>query len=118
MDLMLRLDELFKGLEGRGDADSTLTLLFRSAGEIMGGLAQALSRDEELEDLLGVGLSIVQLKRSLRGAAFAGGALFPLRSDGVLDEAAFKELHDTIRGMETDIFAELGRLRAKREDDD
>ena len=44
----------------------------------MGGLAQALShRDRDAEDH---GLRVVQLKRALRGAAFARGALFPLRS--------------------------------------
>ena len=60
---------------------------------------------------------MVQLKRALRGAAFALGALFPLRTDGTLDESTFKELHDTIQGLQTDIFAELSRLRQQREDE-
>ena len=34
-------------------------------------------RDHDAEDY---GLCVVQLKRALRGAAFARGALFPLRS--------------------------------------
>jgi len=60
------------------------------------------------------GLSVVQLKRALRGAAFALGALFPLRTDGTLDQSAFDELRDTIQGLQTDVFAELCRFRQRR----
>jgi len=56
------------------------------------------------------GLATVQLKRALRGAAFALGALFPLRADGTLDQAAFDELRATIEDLQTAIFAELIRF--------
>ena len=76
MDLLLRLHTLF------GDDDPrfarALATLHQGAGDAMGGLAQALSdRDDDAVDF---GLRVVQLKRALRGAAFARGALFPLRS--------------------------------------
>ena len=54
--------------------------LLDAAGEMLGGLAQALgSPDCEPPS----GLPLVQLKRALRGAAFAFGMLFPLRADGL-----------------------------------
>ena len=54
---------------------------------------------------------MVQLKRALRGAAFAPGALFPLRADGVIDEGIFQELHATLEGLQSDIYDELRRRR-------
>jgi hypothetical protein len=73
----------------------------------MGGLAQALSpRDPDAEDY---GLRIVQFKRALRGAAFARGALFPLRL--IVSEEQFDELFRVLRQMETDIVSELGKVR-------
>jgi hypothetical protein len=109
-------------------------LLLHGAGEIMGGLAQALSsRFRSGEDLSQfssdedeplpfadsgwdpfIGLSVVQLKRALRGAAFARGALINLRAAGSLDQSAFDELHDTIESLETDMYGELSRLRQRR----
>ena len=77
--------------------------------EISGGLAQALGMSED--DEFAAGLGIVQLKRSLRGAAFASGALFPLKADGLIDEAAFSELHATLKKLESDIYEELHRRR-------
>jgi hypothetical protein len=59
------------------------------------------------------GLAVVQLKRALRGAAFAIGALFPLRPEGTLDEPTFEELRQTIQTLQTDIFAELSRVRQR-----
>jgi hypothetical protein len=127
-DLMLRLHKLF-GSE-TGVAGSHQDALLHGAGEMLGGLAQALggstlvsSAEDETNPFSDsgfqpmLGLSVVQLKRALRGAAFALGALFPLRTAGLLDRAAFDELHETIEGIQTDIFAELSRLRRKREND-
>ena len=75
----------------------------------MGGLAQAVSeRDEDIDDY---GLRVVQVKRSLRGLAFARGAMFPLRS-AVPDEK-WKEIYGTVEQLEHDVFAELTRLRAE-----
>jgi hypothetical protein len=120
-DLMLRLNKLLGA--GKGEAGSHQGILMHGAGEIMGGLAQALegpslfSSDAEDDLQPSLGLSVVQLKRALRGAAFALGALFPLRTDGTLNEATFGELHETIERVQTDIFAELSRLRQRREGD-
>ena len=150
MDLMLRLHKLLDkgtvpiGHEGPEDTapngglppvptprNDHRDVLFHGAGEIMGGLAQALSdpfhsseglsqfsSDEDgtvpfLDSDPFVGLSVLQMKRALRGAAFARGALFNLRAAGSLDPSAFDELHDTIEGLETDMYAELTRLRQR-----
>ena len=80
------------------------------ACEISGGLAQALSFEDD--DEFAAGLCVVQLKRALRGAAFAPGALFPLRADGLIDEGVFKELHATLEGLQSDIYDELRRRKA------
>src|SRR5207248_315082 len=52
----------------------------------------------------------VQLKRALRGAAFARGALFPLRS--TMSAERFDELFRTLQLLETDIVSELGKVRS------
>jgi hypothetical protein len=83
----------------------------------MGGLAQALSDYGDDEDDLDLyGLRVVQFKRALRGAAFARGALFPLRPALTADQ--FDPLHGTLRQMEQDIFQELGRLRSDHRADE
>ncbi|MHB8900189.1 MAG: hypothetical protein ACYC6Y_15680 [Thermoguttaceae bacterium] len=89
---------------------SQISSLRRSAGEIMGGLAQALGTRRLESD---GGLSVVQLKRAMRGAAFALGALFALRAEGGLPEAAFAEIHDTVESLQADILEELRRLRGQ-----
>ncbi|MCY2990250.1 MAG: hypothetical protein NTY19_20595 [Planctomycetota bacterium] len=79
---------------------------------MLGGLAQALgSPDFEPPS----GLSLVQLKRALRGAAFAFGMLFPLRADGFLSPPEFDELSVTLKSLQDDIYTELARLREARE---
>jgi hypothetical protein len=104
-DLLLRFGAHFCDVEPR--FASSLSTLYRGASDAMGGLAQALSpRDDDAEDY---GLCVVQLKRALRGAAFARGALFPLRS--ILSEEQFRELFQVLQQMETDIVSELGKLR-------
>jgi hypothetical protein len=108
MDLLARLHELL----GPGSLESSpaLGILYGGAGDIMGGLAQAVVSEEHTEAW---GLAIVQLKRSLRGAAFALGALFSLRSEGTLEQAEFDELRATIRGIQSDVFAELRQVRER-----
>jgi hypothetical protein len=112
MDLLVRLDSLFRDKDPRfGPALSTL---YQGAGDAMGGLAQALGpRDYDGEDY---GLCVVQLKRALRGAAFARGALFPLRS--TLSKEQFDELFRTLQQMETDIVSELGKVRSEHRGED
>jgi hypothetical protein len=109
MDLLKHLHEIFRGADPR--FASSLHTLFQGAGDTMGGLAQALSgREDGLDDY---GLRVVQLKRALRGAAFARGALFPLRAAVTAEQ--FKELHRTLGQMEQDIFQELSRLRSEHQ---
>ena len=50
------------------------------------------------------GLRAVQLKRALRGAALARGALFPLRATIIAEQ--FAELFRVLEQMQTDIFSE------------
>jgi hypothetical protein len=81
----------------------------------MGGLAQALSdrfADEDDDDEVGYGLAVVQLKRALRGAAFARGSLYSL-GEAATDEV-IKELQATLKELEKGIFAELSRRREER----
>ena len=112
MDLLVRFDSLFRDEDPR--FAPSLGTLYQGAGDLMGGLAQALShRDHDAEDY---GLRVVQLKRALRGAAFARGALFPLRS--TISAEQFDELFRTLQEMETDIVSELGKVRAERGGDD
>ena len=111
MDLVVRFGTVF------GDDDNVrapaLSTLYQGGCDAMGGLAQALSlRDHGIENF---GLCVVQLKRALRGAAFARGALFPLRS--TISAEQFDELFQTLRQMETDIVTELGKVRAERDGD-
>jgi len=107
-DFMLRLQKLLTPLPA-GTASHQDALL-RGAGDMLGGLAQAIGADDS-QPLLG--LAVVQLKRALRGAAFALGALFPLRTSGTLDQAAFDELYDTLQALHTEMYAELNRLRQR-----
>ncbi len=107
LKLMLRLHEVSKHVTVR---NSYLETLHGGAGEMMGGLAQALGPHL---DIIGAGLSLVQLKRALRGAAFARGALIPLHQNKIFDETIFKELDGTMEQMEADIFHELDRVRGE-----
>ncbi len=107
MDLLEHLDSLFHD-EGPRSAPA-LGLLYQGAGDAMGGLAQVLShRDHDAGDY---GLRVVQLKRALRGAAFARGALFPLRSN--MSAEQFDDLFRTLHQIETDIVSELGKVRSE-----
>ena len=106
-DLLLELHSAFRDTSSRSAA--SLSTLFQGAGDTMGGLAQALSRGED--DFDDYGLRVTQLKRALRGAAFARGALFPLR--GVGEAERISELHRAIGKLADDIFQELSRVRAE-----
>ena len=83
--------------------------------EIGGGLAQALSRfDDDVEwDAELSGLNIVQLKRALRGAAFAHGALIGARYDKVISEEQFQELFPQVESLQAGILDELKENRAR-----
>jgi hypothetical protein len=107
MGVMERLDTLFHETKDLRFAPALHTL-FQGAGNVMGGLAQALAGWEDRDDY---GLRITQLKRALRGAAFARGALFSLRSAVTAEQ--FDELRATLGRMEESIFQEIGRLRSE-----
>jgi len=110
MDLHVRLFDI--ATAGGQHANENFQSLMGGAGEMLGGLSQALGgRNYELPS----GWGLVQLKRSLRGAAFAFGMLFPLRADGLLTPAEFKELCEAITSLQSDIDAKLARLREARE---
>jgi hypothetical protein len=114
MDLVRRAYELVEAKKpALGAAGGHIETLLQGVGDMMGGLAQALGPDD-LPPMRG--LSIAQLKRALRGAAFAMGSLFPLEAARILDRAAYDELHATIDQMQTEIFAELTRLRRPNQD--
>ena len=110
-DLYLRLHDLLKD-EG-DEASSHISSLMGGAGDIMGGLAQALSSPMSASDGLDRGLALVQLKRALRGVAFARGALFPLRAEGQIDNVVFDELNATITELESGILSELISIRGQ-----
>ncbi|MFO7903083.1 MAG: hypothetical protein ACQESR_12935 [Planctomycetota bacterium] len=112
------MDRLLDGVNGLDENPSgQAQVLLGGAGDMMGGLAQALGAfggdDEFTLDTMHRGLAIVQLKRALRGAAFAFGALFALAREGRVDDRAFEELRNTIEGLQDDIFAELQRFRGE-----
>ena len=74
----------------------------------MGGLAQALGDDDD--DFESYGLRVTQLKRALRGLAFAQGALFLLREATSADK--WEERCQSVKQLKEGVFAELSRLRA------
>jgi len=112
MDLLKHLHDVFRTPDKH--LEPALRTLYQGAGDTMGGLAQALSREED-DDLDNYGLRVTQLKRALRGVAFARGALFQLRSAVTAEE--FDELSGTLGRMEQDVFRELGRLRSRHGED-
>ncbi len=112
MDLLVRLDKIFPD-DGPRPGPALDTLL-QGAGDAMGGLAQSLSRRGH--DAVSYGLRVVQLKRALRGTAFARGALFPLRSTMSAEHS--EELFRTLKQMETDIVSELSKVRSEHRGDD
>jgi hypothetical protein len=112
MDLLVRFDAHFRNMDPQ--LAPALGTLYRGAGDAMGGLAQALlGRDDDAGNR---GLRVIQLKRALRGAAFARGALFPLRP--TLGAEQFDELYRTLEEIETETVSELGRVRCESEGDD
>ncbi len=99
-------------------------LLFRGLGDLVGGLAQATSRAFERDDAdefsplerIEFGLTVTQLKRSLRGIAFARGALCNLRT--VVDPASAAQIHDELEKLNSDILEELHRDRERFQGED
>jgi hypothetical protein len=112
MDLLKDMHTVFHN-EDRQLAAS-LSTLFQGAGDAMGGLAQALSgRADDSGDL---GLRVVQLKRALRGAAFARGALFSLRPAVSAEQG--EEFQRRLDKLGQDILHELTRARSELRGED
>ena len=114
MELLHSLHTVFKDTGPRfASAQGTL---FQGAGDAMGGLAQALG-DYDDDVFESYGLRVTQLKRALRGLAFAQGALFLLREATSDDQ--WKGCYQSVQQLKEDVFAELSRLRAEyRPEDD
>jgi hypothetical protein len=109
-ELWEHLNQLFRDTDRR--FEPSLGTLFRGVGDTVGGLAQALSGREDEDDCADYGLRVTQLKRALRGAAFARGALFPLCEAVTAEQLA--ELRRTLKQLEQDVYQELSRRRAQR----
>ena len=111
---------LTKQFENAEDShEQTLRTLFRGLGDMVGGLAQATSRAFERDDVdefspmdeIEFGLTVTQLKRSLRGIAFARGALCNLRS--AVGAADAERFHSELKNINDDIIEELHRVRER-----
>jgi hypothetical protein len=89
-------------------SEATLRTLFDGAGDLCGGLAQAFTHPE---DHPSHGLCIVQLKRALRGLAFARGGLCNVSVSGAVPKEVVKSMHATLDELETEVFQELARVR-------
>lgn len=108
-DLHLRVIQLVKEAD---EKQSTLVgSLLRGMGDITGGLAQALTGRDTPLDSFARGLCLVQLKRALRGAAFARGAVYPLQAAAVLSSNHCDELQQDLTRLVDGIHVELARIR-------
>lgn len=108
-DLRLRGYQL---LEGRDyQVGSMEDIFFRGLGDLQGGLAQALWDEEDEWEPIDRGLAIVQLKRALRGIAFADGALFSLGDLNEQQEIEVDYIRDQFQWLREQISQLLNRLR-------
>jgi hypothetical protein len=97
------------------DRSPNLDTLMRNAMEITGGLAQALPLPPFYDmDDGDAGLSLVQLKRALRGAAFVRGALFLLRAGEIVTEQEFRRFMDEADAISAQITDLLRTIREAR----
>jgi hypothetical protein len=111
-ELWMRLHDISKRADERS---SNVSLLMRSAGEIVGGFAQALPLPPSYEmDDVAAGRSLVQLKRALRGAAFVAGALLLVLADTTIDAEQFRPLHGEAEDLQKEIVELLRTIREMR----
>jgi hypothetical protein len=107
---------LHKSFVRRDERSPNVGLLMRSAGEMIGGLAQVLPLPPSYEiDDIEAGHSLVQLKRALRGTAFVRGALFLLRGEEQFDEESFGELVAETDTISSQIVELLRSVRESQE---
>lgn len=108
-DLSLRVFELSGAIGDRGTSHTGI--LVQGVGEICGGLAQALMpRVTRFLDIHR-GWALVQLKRALRGAAFAQGALFSLLEAKLISPEQGDEMRRELEQLEDGIRQELSLIR-------
>ena len=109
--LMVWIDKLSKS--GADKPPSSIEQALRGAGDVIGGLAQALPLPVTCDaNDIRIGFSLVQLKRALRGAAFTQGALFLLRYDKVIDEQTFQQQSDELKSISKEIVELIRTLRS------
>ncbi|MFT5093500.1 MAG: hypothetical protein ACI8P0_000776 [Planctomycetaceae bacterium] len=96
-----------------GSVSDFASIASRGAMDIVGGLVQAT--DGRLESRTDRALTITQLKRALKGHAFARGAIIALRASDPVDEAASErllndlvEIRISIHQLLTDAWDEQG----------
>ena len=115
-NLILTLHEAAKSADQVPEGGH-LDVALRGLGEIGGGLAQALPLpipgSDNDDDTAALGLIAVQLKRALRGAAFAHGALIGARHDKLIAEEIFQELIEGIEELQTSVLGELRSIRSR-----
>ena len=115
-NLLFTLHEAVKGVNQTAEG-GYLDVAMQGLAEIGGGLAQALPvrlpGSDGDDDAASLGLSAVQLKRALRGAAFAHGALIGARQDKLIAEDVFQELIDGIKELQTSVLGELKSIRSR-----
>lgn len=87
-----------------------LDALVKGVMEMSGGMAQVFY---DVDDDGPYGLDLAQLKRALRGAAFARGAVFPARHARLLTERQFKRFAGEIDAIEEALQREVARVRRK-----
>jgi hypothetical protein len=108
------LKEFFIVSNRTRERSTALDSLLRGAMETSGGLVQALSdRDDWSADFDARGLSIVQLKRALRGAAFVVGSLYQLGVEKIITEDEFTEFKAETDAIQTEIVGLLKELRSR-----
>lgn len=77
-----------------GSVGNYASIASRGAMDIVGGLVQATGA--RLESRTDRALAITQLKRALKGHAFARGAIIALRASDAVDEATSERLHNDL----------------------
>lgn len=110
--LYMRLIELVKT-----DDSPRVTDLLRHAGEVCGGLAQALPLPPPYDfDPDERGLAAAQLKRALRGAAFLRGALINLAYTAAAERGPYDSAREEVEAIQSEIVDCLQRTRPAPDD--
>ncbi len=87
--------------KNKSDQSSFSAVLTHGCLDILGGIVQATC--DEPDDIALRALAITQLKRALKGHAFARGAVFGLRSDETITEEQSTQLHESLESLLTTI---------------